>query len=104
METNDFIETLNALVDEGRHERIEVLCDDCIHAEVCWKAYTDIAGKRCSDFRERGMKVRDFKRYFYGSDILVATEQGYVYLSEADENLLDTKVEEVRASNSVIIV
>ena len=104
METNNFIETLNAFTQRMiTDKRIEIPCDDCLHVKVCWKAQTDIA-EGCSDFQERRMKVKDFKRYFYGSDILVATPQGYVYLSDADEDLLDMEVEEVRASNSVIVV
>ncbi len=47
----DLRELLNEVTQAERNKKPLVLfCDKCIHEDVCWKVYTDIAEK-CRDFK-----------------------------------------------------
>ncbi len=81
--------------------RPETPCENCIHAHVCAIAETYFS-IGCKHFRNCDLKVRDLKRYLYGGNICISTDDGYVFLDEAEDALLDRTVDEVRAPDATI--
>lgn len=46
----DLREPLNEIAQKHSKKPLVLFCDKCIHEDVCWKVYTDIAEK-CKDFK-----------------------------------------------------
>lgn len=81
--------------------KLKAPCENCIHADVCYYEETSFAID-CKYFKDCDLKVRDLKRYLYGRGICISTDDGYVFLDEAKDALLDREVDEIRAPDATI--